>query len=192
MKKALVLSALFCLLLATVTIFAQEKTANFAGNWELDVNKSNLGERMRVKSMTMTVAQTDKELRIETTAIRSAPPEGEMPKQKRCAAPAKRIMTIARKGRLIILKAKKQLPKLTEDGQTAAFNLDRKRRQVKINFSTKSMLRRVILPSPRRKLGNFKTRQTPDRETSSGFKPQKCILRKKIRSALPVKIQPKE
>ncbi|MCA1625799.1 MAG: energy transducer TonB [Acidobacteria bacterium] len=78
MKKASVLSAIFCLLFAA-TVFAQEKTANFAGNWELDVSKSKLDERMRVKSMTMKVAQTDKELKIENTLMRLAPPAGETP-----------------------------------------------------------------------------------------------------------------
>ena len=79
MKKASVLTAIFCLLLAATSVFAQEKTTNFAGDWELDVAKSKLGERVRVESMTMTVAQTDKELKVTTATKRAARPEGEAP-----------------------------------------------------------------------------------------------------------------
>jgi len=79
MKKVSVLAAVFCLLLAAGTVFAQNNQTNFAGSWELDVAKSNLGERMRVESMTMTVAQTDKELKVATTTKRAPRPEGNNP-----------------------------------------------------------------------------------------------------------------
>ncbi len=76
MKKISVLAAFFCLLFATSAIFAQTKATNFAGNWELDLTKSKLPERMRVESMTMNVTQTDKEIKVETNTKRPAPPEG--------------------------------------------------------------------------------------------------------------------
>jgi len=76
MKKISMLAAFFCLLFATSAIFAQSKATNFAGNWELDLTKSKLPERMRVESMTMNVAQTDKEIKVETNTKRPAPPEG--------------------------------------------------------------------------------------------------------------------
>lgn len=79
MKKVSVAAAFFCLLLATVTTFAQDKAANFAGTWELDAAKSKLSERMRVESMTLNVAQTDKNLTIETTTKRAERPAPETP-----------------------------------------------------------------------------------------------------------------
>lgn len=79
MKKLSVFSAVFCLLLAAGTIFAQNKAANFAGSWELDTAKSKLPERMRVESMRMNVTQTDKELKVQTSSKRAARPEGQAP-----------------------------------------------------------------------------------------------------------------
>ncbi len=81
MKKTTVLTALFCLMLAASAVFAQDKmaaqmkTTNFAGNWELDKAKSKLPENMRVESMSLNVAQTDKELKVESTTKRVAPTE---------------------------------------------------------------------------------------------------------------------
>ncbi|MGI8639991.1 MAG: hypothetical protein ACR2MG_08540 [Pyrinomonadaceae bacterium] len=81
MRKTTVLTALFCLLLATGAVFAQDKTTNqtkttnFAGIWELDAAKSKMSKRMRVESITMNVAQTDKELKVESTIKRGAPTE---------------------------------------------------------------------------------------------------------------------
>lgn len=75
MKKLSVLSTFFCLLLAAGAAFAQNKATNFAGNWELDVAKSKLPERMRVESMTMNVTQNNKELKVQTRVKRAAPPE---------------------------------------------------------------------------------------------------------------------
>ena len=71
MKKNLFLTAIISLLLAVVSISAQEKATDFSGNWELDVNKSKLDERMRLESMTMNVAQTEKDIKIETTTKRA-------------------------------------------------------------------------------------------------------------------------
>lgn len=75
MKKILFLTAICCLL--ALTAFAQNK-ANFSGNWELDTVRSKLDERMRVESMTMNVAQTEKELKVETTTKRAAQTDGGM------------------------------------------------------------------------------------------------------------------
>jgi TonB family protein len=77
MKKLSVLSAVFCLFLAAGAVFAQDKEDNFAGRWELDVNKSKLAERMRVESMTLNVAQSDQEIRVKTAVKRAARPESE-------------------------------------------------------------------------------------------------------------------
>lgn len=70
--------AIFTLFLAAVAVSAQEKTTDFTGNWELDVAKSKLGDRMRIESMTMNVSQTGKELKVETTTKRAARPEGDV------------------------------------------------------------------------------------------------------------------
>lgn len=76
MKKFAVLLTLVCLF--AVNVVAQAKKADFSGEWKLDVSKSKLGERSRIESMTMTVTQTDKELKVETATKRPAPPEGAM------------------------------------------------------------------------------------------------------------------
>lgn len=74
MKKLAVITALFCLF--SLSAFAQSKT-NFAGNWELDAKKSKLPEMSRIEAMTMTVTQTDKDLKIEQTTKRAARPESD-------------------------------------------------------------------------------------------------------------------
>lgn len=76
MKKVSILGVIFCSLLMMSAVFAQNKAANFAGSWELDLTKSKLPERMRVESMTMNITQTEKELKVETNTKRPAPPEG--------------------------------------------------------------------------------------------------------------------
>ena len=68
MKKILFLTLITCVL--ALTAFAQNKT-DFSGDWELDTVRSKMDERMRVESMTMKVAQTEKELKVETTAKRA-------------------------------------------------------------------------------------------------------------------------
>lgn len=75
MKKLAVLAAVFCLF--SLSVFAQQSKTNFAGNWELDVQKSKLPEMSRIEAMTMKVTQTDKDLKIEATTKRAARPEGE-------------------------------------------------------------------------------------------------------------------
>jgi hypothetical protein len=75
MKKVLFMTAFVCLL--AVSAFAQKKS-DFSGSWTLDVSKSKLDERMRVESMTKTVTQTDKDIKIETATKRLPPPDGAM------------------------------------------------------------------------------------------------------------------
>ncbi|MEP6900786.1 MAG: hypothetical protein ABJA66_03490 [Actinomycetota bacterium] len=76
MKKILFLTAMFCLL--AISGLAQDKKTDFSGNWTLDVSKSKLDERARVESMTMTVTQTDKDIKVETATKRMPPPDGAM------------------------------------------------------------------------------------------------------------------
>ncbi len=77
MKKRFSLMAVFCLLLTVVAISAQDKTVNFVGDWTLDKDKSELGERSRIESMTMKVSQTDKELTFERKTKRAERSDGE-------------------------------------------------------------------------------------------------------------------
>ena len=70
MKKLLVSAALCCMF--AFAAFAQ--TSDFSGTWMLDVAKSQLGERSRIESITLTVAQTANELKVETATKRQAPP----------------------------------------------------------------------------------------------------------------------
>ncbi len=64
------------MLLSMAIAISAQTTPNYAGDWTLDKDKSELGERSRVKSMTMNVTQTDKELTYERKAEREAAPEG--------------------------------------------------------------------------------------------------------------------
>jgi TonB family protein len=73
MKKTFLLTCVVCLL--NLAAFAQNKT-DFSGDWELDTVKSKLDERMRVESMTMKVAQTEKELKVTTVTKRAMPTDG--------------------------------------------------------------------------------------------------------------------
>jgi hypothetical protein len=79
MKKKIALVAGLCLLVMAAAVSAQEKQTNFAGDWKLDKDKSELGERNRIESMTMKVTQTEKELTVERKAERAGRPgdEGE-------------------------------------------------------------------------------------------------------------------
>lgn len=74
MKRLAVLAAIICAL--TLGAFAQNK-ANYAGNWELNVEKSKLPEMSRIQGESLAVAQTDKELKIEMTTRRTPRPEGD-------------------------------------------------------------------------------------------------------------------
>ena len=72
MNKIFFLAAVVCF--SAVAGFSQAKPADFSGTWNLDIAKSKLDDRMRVESMTLTVAQTDKELKVTTETKRMAPP----------------------------------------------------------------------------------------------------------------------
>lgn len=78
MRIKIVLAAVFCLILGAAAVHAQDKAADFSGNWELDVSKSKLSERMPVEAMNLNVTQTDKEISVETKTVRPARPEGDM------------------------------------------------------------------------------------------------------------------
>ena len=75
MKKTFFAAALCCVL--SIAAFAQAKTSDFSGTWTLDVSKSKLDERARIESMTMTVAQTAKDIKVETRTTRIPRPDGE-------------------------------------------------------------------------------------------------------------------
>jgi hypothetical protein len=75
MKKLVFLLAVFCLL--SIGAYAQAKATDFSGEWSLDKSKSTLSDRMKnVESMTMTVSQTDKDLKVTSSVKRGAPPAG--------------------------------------------------------------------------------------------------------------------
>lgn len=73
MKKNFLLACVSLVVFA-FAVSAQDKPADYAGTWTLDVSKSKLDERMRVESMTLTVAQTDKEITVTSATKRPAPP----------------------------------------------------------------------------------------------------------------------
>ncbi len=73
MRKSFVLGAMFCLFAMSVAVSAQ---GEFAGDWTLDKEKSELGERSRVKSMTMNVTQSDTELTYERKVEREEGGQG--------------------------------------------------------------------------------------------------------------------
>jgi hypothetical protein len=72
MKRFLILAAMVAAF--SIAGFAQAKPTDFSGTWSLDIPKSQLDVRMRVEALTMTVAQTDKELKVTTETKRQAPP----------------------------------------------------------------------------------------------------------------------
>jgi hypothetical protein len=74
MKRFIVVAAVFCLL--AVSAFAQKAT-DFSGEWTLNKDKSTLSDRMKtIESMTLTVAQTDKDIKVTSSVKRGAPPAG--------------------------------------------------------------------------------------------------------------------
>jgi hypothetical protein len=75
MKRNILFAAVFTLFVMAVSASAQ-KAATFSGTWTLDVSKSKLGERNMIESQTLTVTQTDKDIKIATATKRAAPPEG--------------------------------------------------------------------------------------------------------------------
>ncbi len=75
MKIKIVLTLVLTLVFAAA-ISAQDKMTDFSGKWDLDVSKSKLSEQMRIESMTMTVSQTDKEIKIESSTKRPERQDG--------------------------------------------------------------------------------------------------------------------
>ena len=71
MVKKLAL-ALFAVSLMAAAALAQGK-ANYSGTWNLDKEKSTLTGPMRVDSITLTVAQTAKDIKVDTESKRMAP-----------------------------------------------------------------------------------------------------------------------
>lgn len=74
MKIKIVLTCVLTLVFAAA-VSAQDKMTDFSGKWNLDVSKSKLSEQMRIESMTMTVTQTEKEIKIESAVKRAENPD---------------------------------------------------------------------------------------------------------------------
>ena len=70
--------ALFFTLVFGMSVFAAnaQKATDFSGKWNLELAKSKLGERSNIESQTLTVTQTAKDIKIETSTKRAAPPAG--------------------------------------------------------------------------------------------------------------------
>ena len=64
-KKIVLLTSLFVLFAAFGVSAQHDDVGSFSGNWTLDKEKSELGERARIESMTMDVKQTATELTVE-------------------------------------------------------------------------------------------------------------------------------
>lgn len=64
--------AVIAVFMLAAAAFSQGK-ANYSGTWTLDKDKSTMGGAMRVDSMTLTVAHTDKEIKVETATKRLPP-----------------------------------------------------------------------------------------------------------------------
>lgn len=73
MKKNFLLACVSLVVFA-FAVSAQEKPADYSGVWTLDVSKSKLDERMRIESITLTVAQNDNEITVTSQTKRPAPP----------------------------------------------------------------------------------------------------------------------
>jgi hypothetical protein len=74
MKRIIFLTAAFALFTMAAAAQDKAKTPNFAGVWTLDVPHSQLGERERIESQTLTVSQTAATLNATTSTKRMAPP----------------------------------------------------------------------------------------------------------------------
>ncbi len=75
MKKNFMFAAALSLFVFAFTVSAQKAT-NFAGTWTLDVSKSKLGDRNNIESQSLTVVQTDKDMKVTPATKRMAPPAG--------------------------------------------------------------------------------------------------------------------
>ena len=72
MRKLLFVALAVCAF--AVAGFAQK--ADYSGTWKLDLGASKLDARMRIESMTLTVAQSATEVKVDTSVKRTAGPEG--------------------------------------------------------------------------------------------------------------------
>ena len=75
MKRNFVFTAILSLFVLAISVSAQNAT-NFAGTWTLDVSKSKLGDRNNIESQTLTVVQTDKDIKVTPVTKRLPPPGG--------------------------------------------------------------------------------------------------------------------
>lgn len=75
MKRNFVFTAALSLFVFALTVSAQ-KAPNFSGTWALDVSKSKLGDRNIIESQTLTVSQTEKDIKVAAATKRMAPPAG--------------------------------------------------------------------------------------------------------------------
>ncbi len=64
--------ALFAISMMAMAALAQGK-ANYTGTWQLDKEKSTLSGPMRVDGITLTVAQSAKEIKVDTESKRNPP-----------------------------------------------------------------------------------------------------------------------
>ena len=79
--------ALFAISLMGIAALAQGK-ANYSGTWSLDKDKSTFSGPRRLDGMTLTVAQTAREITVDTATKRLPPPEGASPNAPTGAPPA--------------------------------------------------------------------------------------------------------
>ncbi|HEX6279522.1 MAG TPA: hypothetical protein VFZ49_05840 [Pyrinomonadaceae bacterium] len=70
-----VMLAVFAVCVSAMAAAAQDK-ANYSGTWTLDKEKSTFSGPMRVDSMTLTVAQTAKDIKVDTSTKRLPPNDG--------------------------------------------------------------------------------------------------------------------
>jgi hypothetical protein len=78
MKKInLVFAVAICAVAFCVSASAQS-AVDYSGTWVLDLSKSKLDERMRIESMTLTVAQTSGDITITGETKRTPPPADAM------------------------------------------------------------------------------------------------------------------
>lgn len=74
MKRNIILASVFSLFVFAMSAAAQNKSVDFSGTWALDVSKSKLGDRNMIESQTLTVTQTDKDIKVETATKRLSRP----------------------------------------------------------------------------------------------------------------------
>lgn len=73
MAQIFILLAIF--VMTVISGFSQTKAIDYSGKWSLDVSASKLIERARIESITMTVTQTVKDIKVETETKRAERPE---------------------------------------------------------------------------------------------------------------------